>query len=89
MSYNDGGDPIRLSKAPVEAPPILRGMLKLPRSYCPHPRETLTWVQMVGDIRLTYHDCKVAALWDDEVVVYVRPETTVTWERVPGFAPQI
>jgi hypothetical protein len=81
MSLNDGGDPIRLSKAPVPKPNILRGKWLFPGrgpGLSVGDRTTLR----AGLI--TYHDVEVVEVIGGDPAILILPETVVTWDVAPN-----
>jgi hypothetical protein len=92
MSSNDGGDPIRLSKEPVEKPPLPRGftLILRPRDA---PRaaagDKITVTVDRSGFRITMHDVTVDFEGEAHTSVNVRPDTVITWERLSDLAPQI
>lgn len=92
MSANDGGDPIRLSKAPVEKPEIVRGRMVVWPELLDGPAEVGGVVGFTikrGAFQITTHACRVVAVRENLIHLDVGPDTVVTWDRVPGASAQI
>lgn len=81
MSANDGGDPIRLSRAPVPKPHILRGdWAWIAREETDAIGDRIT-VEAEG---VTYHHVEVVDLIGPTPVVRILPETVATWDVAPN-----
>lgn len=82
MSANDGGDPVRLSKAPVERPWIMRGTI-YPLEQSPEVRagDLITFTLGAGQFAVTYHRIEVVAMLGGvQPECFVREDDLVTWE---------
>ncbi len=93
MSANDGGDPIRLSKAPEPRPRIPRGIVSVPgyggdRENRPVAGETADFSLRILDdagaaYEARYHGARAVSVEDgDNALFDVGPDVVVTWERI-------
>lgn len=91
MSANDGGPPIRVSRAPVDRPRIPRGIISVP--VCPSECENSPVAGECADFSLRviddtgrvyearYHGAWVISVEDgDRALFEVGPEVVVTWD---------
>lgn len=87
MSANDGGDPIRLSKAPVPKPVIPRGRTLVPKvslpMVSPRPGELGSFFWRRGEFDLTFYNVRAIDETATDIVFDVTPYTVVTWETDP------
>jgi hypothetical protein len=94
MSANDGGDPVRLSREPVEKPTVRRG----PEAWI--RREDIRIIERSDDdmratftvdqspFRLTYHDARMSSTRSSDWAFTVQSDVVVTWERISDASSQ-